>query len=138
MDIVRRQFGYLSVGNTEDAPSVWAPEAPNDGRKVVRAGLLRVYDALRSQQEKHTLHETVAEGDWVAIRTTCAGAHSASPAMPVNSGIFTGVKPTGRTYQVQRTHLLKAVNGQTSEHDANRDDPAAAIQVSRTLRAPPG
>jgi predicted ester cyclase len=87
-------------------------------------------------QERHVLHEMIAEGDWVAVRTTCTGVHAAEPQIPVNSGIFTGVAPTGRTYQVEHLHLFKIESGLITEHWATRDDLGAALQVGFTLKAP--
>ena len=121
-EVVRRQFECLNAGNIDGATALWAPEGFNHGRKVDRAGLSKVYESLRSLQERHTLHEMVAEGDWVAVRTTCSGVHASSPKIPVNSGIFSNVSPTGRSYQVQHLHLFKVIHGQLTEHWANRDD----------------
>jgi predicted ester cyclase len=133
--VVRRQFEYLNAGNIERATALWAPGALNHGRKVDSAGVSKVYESLRTLQEQHTLHEMIAEGDWVAVRTTCSGVHAASPQIPVNSGIFSNVEPTGRPYQVQHIHLFKILNGKITEHWANRDDLGAAMQVGFVLRA---
>jgi predicted ester cyclase len=136
-EVVRRQFEYLGAGNIDSATALWAPEGFNNGRKVDHAGISKVYESLRSLQERHTLHEIIAEGDWVAVRTTCSGVHAAAPMIPVNGGIFTGLSPTGRTYQVQHIHLFMVVNGQLAEHWANRDDLGAATQIGSALKAPP-
>jgi predicted ester cyclase len=133
-EIVRRQFEYLNEGNVDGATLLWAREGLNHGRKVDRAGLSRVYENLRVMQERHTLHETIAEGDWVAVRTTCSGVHSATPAIPINGGIFTGVPPSGRAYEVGHIHLFKVVNGLITEHWANRDDLGAAMQIGLSLK----
>jgi ketosteroid isomerase-like protein len=132
--VVRRQFEFLNAGNIEGATALWAAEGFNHGRKVDPAGVKKVYESLRTLHEHHTLHELIAEGDWVAVRTTCSGAHLASPTIPVNSGIFSNVEPTGRAYQVQHIHLFKIVNGKITEHWANRDDLGAATQVGFILR----
>jgi len=133
-EVVRRQFECLNAGNIDGATALWAPEGFNHGRKVDHAGISKVYESLRSLQERHTLHEMIAEGDWVAVRTTCSGVHAASPKIPVNSGIFTNVSPTGRAYQVQHIHLFKVINGRLTEHWANRDDLGAATQVGFALK----
>jgi predicted ester cyclase len=134
--VVRRQFDYLNSGNVAGASALWAPQALNHGQEVDRTGIARVYESLRSLKERHTLHEMVAEGEWVAVRTTCSGVHAASPKIPVNHGIFTGTSPTGRAYEVQHMHLFRVVNGQLTEHWANRDDLGAATQVGFTLTPP--
>ncbi len=82
--------------------------------------------------ERHTIHEMIAEGEWVAVRTTCRGVHAAK--VPVNSGIFSDVDPTGRPYTVQHMHMFRLVDGKITEHWADRDDLGAARQVGLVLR----
>ncbi|MCI4351057.1 MAG: ester cyclase [Thermoplasmata archaeon] len=134
-ELVRRQFELLNAGDVQGAADLWAAESFNHGRKVDPAAISKVYESLRSLREHHTLHETVAQGDWVAVRTTCEGVHAAEPAIPVNSGIFQGLRPTGRSYKVQHMHLFKTVDGRIVEHWANRDDLAAARQIGLELRS---
>ncbi|MGA8542074.1 MAG: ester cyclase [Thermoplasmata archaeon] len=86
----------------------------------------------------HTLHEMIAEGDWVAVRTTCTGTHTESPELPVNGGMFVGLKPTGRSYTVQQIHMFRIVDGKLTEHWANRDDLGAARQIGLDLKASAG
>jgi len=133
-DLVRRQFELLSRGDIEGAAGLWANESFNHGRRTDPRGMAVVYGALRSLQEKHTLHEMIAEGDWVVVRTTCSGVHASKPEFPVNEGIFSGLEPTGRSYTVQHIHLFRVQNGQLCEHWANRDDLGAARQIGLELR----
>ncbi|MGA7861413.1 MAG: ester cyclase [Thermoplasmata archaeon] len=133
-EVVRRQFELLNAGDIHGAAGLWAPEAFNHGRKVDRTTISKVYESLHSLHETHTLHEMVAAGDWVAVRTTCQGVHSAEPEIPVNGAIFVGLKPTGRGYTVQHVHLFRIVDGKITEHWANRDDLGAARQIGLELR----
>ena len=132
--LVRRQFELLNAEDIEGAAGLWAPQSYNHGRPTDPKGIARVYASLRSLHGKHTLHEMVAAGEWVAVRTTCHGVHSAEPPIPVNGGIFTGLEPTGREYTVQHLHMFRVVNGQLTEHWANRDDLGAARQIGLELR----
>lgn len=133
-EIVRRQFERLNARDAEGAAALWAPESFNHGRKVDPAGLRKVYESLLALEESHTLHELVAEGDWVAVRTTCRGVHAARPPLPVNGGIFEGVPPTGRSYTNQHLHLFRVEGGLIKEHWATRDDLAVARQIGLELR----
>jgi predicted ester cyclase len=133
-EVVRRQFELLNAGNVAAAAALWASESFNHGRKVGPADLSMVYQSLQSLQERHVLHEMIAEGDWVAVRTTCSGVYATSPKIPVNSGIFSGSPPNGRSYQVQHIHLFRVVDGKLVEHWANRDDLGAATQAGFVLR----
>jgi len=134
-ELVRRQFEQLNAGDSHSAAALWAPESWNHGRKVDRAALERVYQSLSSLHETHTLHEMIAEGEWVAVRTTCTGIHSGEPEIPVNGGIFQGLGPTGRTYTNQHLHFFRVIDGQLTEHWANRDDLGVARQLGLELRS---
>jgi predicted ester cyclase len=133
-EIVRRQFELLNAGDVHGAAALWASESWNHGRSVDRAALEKVYGSLRSLHETHTLHEMMAEGEWVAVRTTCQGVHSQEPEMPVNGGIFSGLKPTGRSYTDQHIHMFRVIDQRITEHWANRDDLGVARQLGLELR----
>jgi ketosteroid isomerase-like protein len=133
-ELVRRQFELLNSGDVKGAADLWAPESVNHGRRTDPSGISKVYESLRSLHENHTLHEMIAEGDWVAVRTTCQGVHSTTPEIPVNGGMFVGVKPIGRSYTVQHIHLFRIVDGRLKEHWANRDDLGAARQIGLELK----
>jgi ketosteroid isomerase-like protein len=132
--LVRRQFDLLSAGDVEGAAALWSNESSNHGRKAGPEGISKVYESLRSVHEAHVLHEVIAEGDWVAVRTTCSGAHVATPKIPVNGGIFEGIAPTGRSYTAQHLHLFRVANGKIVEHWANRDDLGVARQIGLELK----
>ncbi|MGI0129403.1 MAG: ester cyclase [Thermoplasmata archaeon] len=136
--LVRRQFELINAGDVAGAAALWSPATLNHGRRADPPGIAKVYESLRALGERHTLHELIAEGDRVAVRTTCDRVHSATPSIPVNGGIFTGVTPTVRGYSVQHIHLFKVVDGRITEHRANRDDPGAARQVGLELRSASG
>lgn len=132
-EIVRRQFVLLEEGDAEGAAALWADESWNHGRKVDRSALARVYRSLLALQERHVIHEMVAEGEWVAVRTTCTGVYAARPEIPVNGGIFQAIGPNGRRYENQHMHLFRVVNGKLTEHWATRDDLAVARQIGLEL-----
>jgi predicted ester cyclase len=131
-EIVRRQFELLDAGDVKGAAALWAEESYNHGRKVNPRQLESVYADLDLLHERHSIHEMVAEGEWVAVRTTCEGVHAAK--VQVNSGIFAVLEPTGRKYTAQHMHLFRVVDGKLTEHWANRDDLGAARQVGLELR----
>ena len=133
-ELVRRQFELLNAGDTRGAAALWGPESYNHGGPVNPLVMSKVYESLRSLHESHTLHEMLAEGEWVAVRTTCQGIHAAEPVVPVNGGIFSGLKPTGRRYTAQHIHLFRIAAGRIVEHWANRDDLGVARQVGLELR----
>ncbi len=131
-ELVRRQFELLNAGDIKAAAGLWSAKGSNHGRPVDPRSVETVYATLSLLREKHTIHEMVAEGDWVAVRTTCHGVHAAK--VPVNGGIFAHVEPSNRPYTVQHMHLFRIVDGKITEHWANRDDLGAARQVGLELR----
>jgi predicted ester cyclase len=133
-EIVRRQFELVNAGDSHGAAALWAPESWNHGRKADIPALEKVYRSLCALHETHTLHEMIAEGEWVAVRTTCSGVHSQEPELPVNGGIFSGLRPTGRSYTGQHLHLFRIVDGRLTEHWANRDDLGVARHLGMELR----
>lgn len=133
-ELVRRQFELVNAGDAKGAAMLWAPVAFNHGRKVTPKELEAVFASLRTLRERQSLHEIIAEGEWVAVRTTCDGVHAGEPPIPVNSNIFGGLAPTGRAYKVQHMHLFRIIDGKLTEHWANRDDLGAARQVGFELR----
>src|SRR5712692_7901681 len=96
-EIVRHQFELLNAGDAKGAAALWATDSYNHGRKVDAKQLESVYESLYLLQERHDIHEIIAEGEWVAVRTTCEGIHSAKISL-VNSGIFADIEPTMRKY----------------------------------------
>jgi len=133
-ELVRRHFELLNSGDMKGAAALWAPAAFNHGRQVDPKAIETVYASLATLREKHSLHEVIAEGEWVAGRTTCEGRHAGEPPVPVNGGIFTGLAATGRTYTVQHIHLFRITEGKITEHWATRDDLGAARQVGLDLK----
>lgn len=133
-EIVRRQFELLESGDVEGFADLWASVSFNHGRPVDREMMAKVCESLHSVRETHVLHEMVGEGEWVAVRTTCTGVHVAEPMLPVNSGVFAGLRPSGKGYTVQHMHLFRIVDGKIVEHWANRDDLGMAKQIGLGLQ----
>jgi len=132
--LVVRQFELLNGGRIREAAALWAERSWNHGREASPATLERVYTSLAELKERHAIHEIIAEGDWVAVRTTCSGLFSQRPAIPVNSGIFSGLEPNGMKYSNQHMHMFRVEHGKLVEHWANRDDLAVAQQIGLELR----
>jgi steroid delta-isomerase-like uncharacterized protein len=59
------------------------------------------------------IEDAVAEGDTVAVRSTCSGTHE---------GELLGIPPTGERFAVQQVHWFRVAGGKVAEHWAVRDD----------------
>jgi ketosteroid isomerase-like protein len=132
-EIVKRNFQLVSEGDVAGAAALYAPISTNHGRKVERKDIALVLESVVALQERFTVHEVVAEGEWVACRATVTGKHVTQPRIPVDGGIYAVAEPTGRAYTFQHIHLFRIVGGQIVEHWANRDDLGAARQLGLEL-----
>ena len=54
-----------------------------------------------------TIHDVVAEGDRVAVRLT---------SKATQTGMFMGMPPSGKTYEIEEIHLFRIVDGKVAEH----------------------
>lgn len=61
---------------------------------------------------KHTVHESIAEGDFVTQRETLSGTHK---------GSFQGIPPTGKKIEMSATCIWRFSNGKIVEYWADGD-----------------
>jgi len=71
-----------------------------------------------------TIHDIIAEGDVVALRTTGRGTHK---------GAFFGIPPTGKSIVFHETNFNRIVDGKLVEHWADRSN----LEVMQQLGALP-
>jgi len=76
------------------------------------------------------IHETIEQGDLVAVHCTMSGRH-AGPFVAYNPDghVERVFPPTGRPFASTQTHWIRLADGQVIEHWANRDDQGTAIQL---------
>jgi predicted ester cyclase len=132
-ELVKQQFRLISEGDAKGAAALWAPNSLNHGRQVTREGLAKIFESLIMLKQSFTVHELIAEGDWVACRATVSGQHSAQPIFPIDSGIYNISPPKGERFTFQHLHLFKIADALIVEHWANRDDLGAARQIGLEL-----
>lgn len=96
-------------------------EAP-EGTPPGPAGVLLFMHLLnRAFSDQHwEIHQTVTEGDKVAIYCTHSGRHT---------GDFFGLPATGRAFAYRQMHLLRIADGLGVEHWAVRDDASLMRQL---------
>ena len=76
------------------------------------------------------IHETVAEGDLVAVHTTMRGRQSNPHTIYDPAGQPAAVMPNhARSFAVTQTHWFRMRDGLVVEHWANRDDLGMATQL---------
>ncbi len=61
---------------------------------------------------EHTIHESIAEGDYVSTRETLRGTHK---------GAFLGMPPTGKAIEFSAICLWRFVDGKLAEYRTDAD-----------------
>jgi predicted ester cyclase len=135
---VAHQFNEaFNRGDLDAAASCFTEDCQNHGRKVGRAGVLRVLGEIKTNfpDAKLTTLNSLAEGEWVVVRCAYGGTHRGTSHFPVDGGMLVGVQPTGRTFEVQHIHMYRVLDGKIAEHFASRDDVGMMRQLG--LLPPP-
>lgn len=102
-------------------PHSWGSVPP--GREALKAAQQRVSAGLRDASM--TIEDMIAEGDRVAVRLTSRGTHA---------GEFMGMPPSGKSYEISETHVLRLRDGQVVEHWRDAD----MLGMMQQLGAMPG
>lgn len=83
------------------------------------------------------VHDTVAEGDLVAVHTTMSGRHSGTfVAYGADARPVQAFPATGRRFATTQTHWFRVRDELVVEHWANRDDLGTAAQLGWAPPAP--
>jgi len=139
-DLAIRDFQLMEnwddvTASTIIAPTMHNAEAaaePPAARQLGVAGARATYDWLHSAYaDLHwTVHNLVAEGDWVVARTTMSGRQIGPFVTYTPDGEVAQVFPsTGRNFVASQTHWFRVAGGQLVEHRADRDDMGQAFQL---------
>ncbi|MFG1661456.1 ester cyclase [Micromonospora chersina] len=76
------------------------------------------------------IHDTVADGNLVAVHATMRGRHTGDFVAYGPDGTVEAVfPPTGQTFATTQSHWFRVVDGMVIEHWANRDDLGTAKQL---------
>lgn len=102
---------------TEDFVDHGAPPWAPSGREAYVRLLQWLKDKL---QVRYEVHETVADGDLVALRATVHG---------VDDGGHMGFAPSGKPYAMNTMHMYRSAGGLLAEHWGVRDELGVLWQV---------
>lgn len=138
--IAVRSILIMADGDRADFDAVIHPDAvnredevePPDCRVGGPAGYFATALWLRTAFEGlgYEIHDVIAEGNLVAVRSTMSGRHVAPFAVYTTAGqVDTVFPPTGKTFAVTQSHWLRIQDGKVVEHQANRDDLGQAKQL---------
>jgi predicted ester cyclase len=139
-DLAVRNFRLMEEWDDAEASAILAPtfqnaEAvaePPAARQPGVSGARATYDWLHAAYAdlRWTVHTVVAEGEWVAVRTTMTGRQTGPFTTYTPAGEVGQVFPaTGRSFAASQTHWFRVAGGRLAEHLADRDDLGQAVQL---------
>jgi len=120
-----KRYGELGrQGDYAQQAAMWAPDAHNNGRAVtideIRAqleDLHRTFPDLRFE----TL-ESTASGDLVIVLQRTSGTHQGIAQTEIYGGMLRGARPTGKHFEILRTHWWRLKDGKIVWHQVVADD----------------
>jgi len=130
--VALESFLLIENGDVELAQKIIAPdfinrEADDDPQDIDRqqrgpAGFLATSQWLRNafSDLRFEHQETLSEGDTVIAISTMTGEHT---------GVFNGIRPTGKRIEHKQVHIFTITGGQITHHRAIRDDLGLLLQL---------
>jgi predicted ester cyclase len=140
VDICVRSMTIMASGDLDELTRVVHPQAVNreakDEPPACRGQGPAAFAAtarwLRAAFADLTfdVHDTVAEGDLIAVHCTMSGRQVGPFVTYDERGeVAQAFPPTGRTFAITQSHWFRMKDGQVVEHWANRDDLGMATQL---------
>ncbi|GAB2585509.1 hypothetical protein Aab01nite_52790 [Paractinoplanes abujensis] len=139
-DVCIRSMTIMAAGDLDDLTPIVHPQATNREGKAEPpacrgqgpAAFAATARWLRAgfADLRFDVHDTVAEGDLIAVHCTMSGRQVGDFVSYDERGEVAQVMPpTGRTFAITQTHWFRMRDGQVFEHWANRDDFGMATQL---------
>jgi predicted ester cyclase len=122
---VLKLYGELGRRNEHaQQAALWAPDALNNGVAVtpenIRAQLEDLYRTFPDLQSE--VLETKAIDDFVIVLQRTSGTHSGVARTDIYGGMLRGVRPTGKRFEILRTHWWRLKDGRIVWHQVVADD----------------
>ena len=118
---------YAELGRQGDyarQAAMWAPNAQNNGRAVTIGEIrAQLEDLHRTFPDLHSeTLETTAEGDLVITLQRTSGTHQGVAQTEIYGGMLRGARPTGKRFEILRTHWWRLQDGKIVWHQVIADD----------------
>jgi len=133
-NIVRRYQEAYNIGDYDALAEVVASDVltPNiaSGMPVGLEGAKRVHQTtVLGMPDYHThIEDLIAEGDKVVARVRITGTHT---------GVFWGVRPTGRKIDLTGIYVVRIVDGKIVEHWGEEDGMKVFRQLGFKIKLEP-
>jgi predicted ester cyclase len=112
--LVRRYYEeVVNTGNVDRVPEFIAPDYVEVHDNIryecgIEGAKAHILGGRQTYSELHlTIERQIAEGDWVVTQLTARGIHT---------GIWMGIKPTGKPVEFSCVNVDKVINGRIVEH----------------------
>lgn len=114
--LVRRYLEeVVNTGNVDCIAEFIAPDYidRNDQGRGINGAKRHVLGVRQTYPDLHvTVGQQVAEGEWVVTQVTGRGTHL---------GVWLGMRPTGKTVEINGVNIDRVVNGRIAEHGGVAD-----------------
>jgi len=131
LEILARYGELGRQGDYARQAAMWAPNARNNGREVTAediraqlADLHRTFPDLRSE----TI-ESVSSGNLVITLQRTSGTHRGIAQTEIYGGMLRGARPSGRHFEILRTHWWRLEDGKIVWHQVVAEDLAMMRQL---------
>lgn len=129
---VLKRYGELGrLGSYAQQAALWTANALNNGHEVTTGDirtqledLYRTFPDLRSE-----VVETTAVGDLVIVLQRTSGTHRGVAETDIYGGMLRGARPTGRRFEILRTHWWRLKDGKIVWHQVVAEDLAMMRQL---------
>jgi len=124
LDVLKRYGELGRDGDYAQQAALWAPNALNNGRAVTIAEIRTQLEDLHRtfpDLSSSTL-ETHAKGDLVIVLQRTSGTHQGVAQTEIYGGMLRGARPTGRHFEILRTHWWRLKDGKIVWHQVIADD----------------
>ena len=117
--VVRKLEAALNAGRADAGLEVWAEDLLFNGRRITPQTIAQLRAPLWAAvpDMRWTMEQLVAEGEWVAVRSTMRGTHTGDFAHPV----FGAAPASGRTIEMLYLDHYRIVDGKIAEAWEARD-----------------
>jgi len=124
LEILKRYAELGRQGDYARQAAMWAPNAQNNGRAVTIGEIrAQLEDLHRTFPDLHSeTLETTAEGDLVITLQRTSGTHQGVAQTEIYGGMLRGARPTGKRFEILRTHWWRLQDGKIVWHQVIADD----------------
>ncbi|HEU5134468.1 MAG TPA: ester cyclase [Steroidobacteraceae bacterium] len=124
LEVLKRYADLGRQGDVAQQAALWARGALNNGRAVTSEEIRTQLEDLRRtfpDLGSETL-EIASAGDLIVVLQRTSGTHKGIAQTEIYGGMLRGARPTGRRFEILRTHWWRIKDGRIVWHQVVADD----------------